>query len=96
MEKRGFIERYREPGDRRKVFVRSTGRHEEQLAEIYRPLAEATDAVLGSFDTSSLESVRDLLGKLAEVSESFVRSSGAGEAERAQGSEDRQDDARPR
>ncbi|MFI5954613.1 MarR family winged helix-turn-helix transcriptional regulator [Cryptosporangium sp. NPDC051539] len=91
LEKRGFVERYREPGDRRKVYVRSTGRHEQELAEIYRPLAEATDAVLSSFDPASLEVVKDLLGKLTEVSQAFLSSSRTGEPESGERGEDRQD-----
>jgi len=72
LERRGFIERYRDAGDRRKVYVRSTGQHEEKLAEIYRPLSEATTSVLESFDVKSLDAVRDVLSRLAEVSRTFI------------------------
>lgn len=73
LEKRGFIERYRDASDRRKVYVRSTGRHEEELAEIYGPLSEATNSVLQSFDVTSLDAVRDVLSQLAAVSQTFIR-----------------------
>ena len=74
LEKRGFIERYRDAADRRKVYVRSTGQHEEKLAEIYGPLSDATNSVLGSFDVRSLDAVRDVLNQLAEVSQAFIAS----------------------
>jgi DNA-binding MarR family transcriptional regulator len=73
LEKRGFIERYRDASDRRKVYVRSTGVHEKELAEIYGPLAEATDAVLGGFDETQLAAVRDVLAQLADASRQFLR-----------------------
>ncbi|GAA0246087.1 MarR family transcriptional regulator [Cryptosporangium japonicum] len=74
LEKRGFVERYRDASDRRKVYVRTTGQHEEKLAEIYGPLSDATTRVLESFDVTSLDAVRDVLSKLAEVSRTFIGS----------------------
>jgi DNA-binding MarR family transcriptional regulator len=72
LERRGFVERYREGTDRRRVFVRSTGRHEAKLAEIYQPLAEATTRILASFDERSLDVVRDVLSQLAGASRDFI------------------------
>ncbi|MFG1925033.1 hypothetical protein [Cryptosporangium sp. NPDC048952] len=68
------IARYRDAADRRKVYVRSTGQHEEKLAEIYGPLSEATNSVLQSFDVTSLDTVRDVLSQLADVSRTFIGS----------------------
>jgi DNA-binding MarR family transcriptional regulator len=62
LEKRGFVERYRGAGDRRTVMVRSTGRHEKELAEI-----------MAAFDAEPLSAVRDLLGQLTDASRRFLR-----------------------
>src|SRR5690242_18147211 len=54
LERRGFVERHRDAVDRRRVYVRSTGRHEQQLTELFAPLATSTTAILEGYDDGQL------------------------------------------
>ncbi|MEU8660407.1 MarR family winged helix-turn-helix transcriptional regulator, partial [Actinoplanes philippinensis] len=64
LENRGLIERRRDPGDRRRVFVHLTGRHHEQLAEAFAPLTELTTRTLADYTDAELELLHGFLGKL--------------------------------
>ncbi|MET9467262.1 MarR family transcriptional regulator [Streptomyces sp. NPDC006544] len=55
MERAGFIERVRDPEDRRRVIVVSTGRREQEVAEAFLPLKDAMRALLDSYDDAQLE-----------------------------------------
>ena len=72
LEQRGFIQRRRDPNDRRRVFVDSTGRHEQALAEIFAPLAAETSAILDKYDEQQLQLVHDLLARLTSASRTFI------------------------
>jgi DNA-binding MarR family transcriptional regulator len=72
LERRGFVERHRDAGDRRRVYVRSTGRHERELAAVYAPLAAATAGILADFGDEQLAVVHDLLARLTAASREFI------------------------
>jgi len=72
LERRGFIERHRDAGDRRRVYVRSTGQHEQQVGASYAPLAEATVAILQGYDEEQLAVIHDVLRRFAEAGEAFI------------------------
>ena len=46
LERRGFVERRRDPADRRKVIVVATGEHIRRTTEIFARLAEATATIV--------------------------------------------------
>ncbi|MEY9855570.1 DNA-binding MarR family transcriptional regulator [Catenulispora sp. GAS73] len=54
LERAGFVERVRGTEDRRKVHVRSTGRHEAALRAAYGQLAEGFEAVATAFSDEQL------------------------------------------
>jgi DNA-binding MarR family transcriptional regulator len=72
LERRGFVERRRDPQDRRRVFVTSTGRHEQQLTEAYGPLSAATAALLDRYDEAQLALIHDFLSRLIDLSREFI------------------------
>jgi DNA-binding MarR family transcriptional regulator len=72
LERRGFVQRHRDPGDRRRVFVRSTGVHEGELAATFAPLATATAQLLAGFSEAELAVVERLLRRLTETSDEFI------------------------
>jgi len=72
LERRGFIERRRDPGDRRRVYVHSTGRHEQALSEAFAPLAADTFAILDEYDEQQLRVIHDLLERLTGASRTFI------------------------
>jgi DNA-binding MarR family transcriptional regulator len=72
LERRGFIQRRRDPADRRRVYVHSTGQHEQALTEIFAPLAEATTGILDGYDDEQLRVAHDLLDRLTGASRDFI------------------------
>lgn len=72
LERRGFVERHRDAGDRRRVYVRSTGRHERELVAMYAPLAAATAGILDDLGDGELTVVHDLLARLTAASRDFI------------------------
>jgi DNA-binding MarR family transcriptional regulator len=72
LERRGFVERYRDPADRRKVYIRSTGRHEQQVGEVFAPLFAATSALLEDSSTADLAVLHRFLGRLVAASREFI------------------------
>ncbi len=73
LERGGFVERHRDPGDRRRVFVRSTGRHERELQQVYAPLSAATSTVFDDYSDGQLEVIHGFLDRLAGSSRDFIR-----------------------
>src|SRR5579875_1334032 len=49
LEGAGFIERRRDPADRRRVFVISTGKREREVAQAFQPLQQATQQLLSGY-----------------------------------------------
>ena len=72
LEKRGFVERRRDPGDRRRVFVHSTGRHEHELAEVFAPLQTATAKAMDDLGVPELALIAEFLRRLAAGSREFI------------------------
>ena len=78
LERAEFIERVRDTGDRRKVHVRSTGRHEEALGAVFAEVADgfattaagypdeqlqAYIAIQGEFNRTALDLTRSIAGR---------------------------------
>jgi DNA-binding MarR family transcriptional regulator len=72
LERRGFVERHRDGVDRRKVYVRSTGRHEAELGAVFAPLSAATAGILDDYPEDQLAVVHDVLARLITASREFV------------------------
>ncbi|WP_157180802.1 MarR family transcriptional regulator [Actinopolymorpha alba] len=64
LERAEFIERRRDPSDRRKVFVSSTGRRSVELASAYAPLSNGFGDLLDEYDDDQLELIADYARKL--------------------------------
>jgi DNA-binding MarR family transcriptional regulator len=78
LERAGFIERVRGTGDRRKVHVRSTGRHEAALGAVFAEVADgfattaarnsdeqlqAYIAIQGEFNRTAVDLTRSIAGQ---------------------------------
>ncbi|GDY30829.1 MarR family winged helix-turn-helix transcriptional regulator [Gandjariella thermophila] len=67
LERAGFVERRRDPADRRRVFVVSTGRHEEELTRIFGLMSERMRDVLRRYDDERLAVAVDFLGAVNDA-----------------------------
>jgi DNA-binding MarR family transcriptional regulator len=79
LERAGFIERVRRAQDRRKVYVRSTGRHEAAVGAVFAQVGQAFGEIMTGYTDDQIEVVVEILSKLNVTSASLVRSLGAGE-----------------
>lgn len=61
LEAGGWVHRERDPGDRRRVFVRMSMERGGEVWPLYRPLAEAIDAYRDRLDARSLKTVVEFL-----------------------------------
>jgi DNA-binding MarR family transcriptional regulator len=61
LEKAGLVERFRDPSDRRKVFVRPCPEALERVGRLYESLAAASLKLASSYSTKDLELIRDYL-----------------------------------
>jgi DNA-binding MarR family transcriptional regulator len=59
LERRGLIERRRDPGDRRKVIVAATGAHVADGDAIFERILQTLHAVLAEYDERTLEIILD-------------------------------------
>ncbi|MER5915147.1 MarR family winged helix-turn-helix transcriptional regulator [Streptomyces sp. NPDC001982] len=73
MEKAGFIERVRDPDDRRRVIVVSTGRREQELAAAFAPLKDVMTAVLESYDDDQLDVIAGFVQRVNELLRDLTR-----------------------
>lgn len=86
LEQRGFIDRRRDPTDRRKVVVVSTGRHEEKLGEIFTRVGEGVIAILGDYSDEQLDFLAEVIQRLNdEAKKEVVQITSAGSAVDADG-----------
>lgn len=67
LEKAGFVERFRDPSDRRKVFVRPRPEAQERVARLYEGLAAAMMKLATSYSTADLELINDYMERSLEV-----------------------------
>ena len=61
LEKAGLVERFRDPADRRKVFVRPRPEALQRVGRLYEGLAAASLKLAASYSTKELELIRDYL-----------------------------------
>ena len=64
LESSGFITRERDTTDRRRVFVRSTGRRDAEVDNTFAPLARATNQVLLECSLEELDVIAKVLSKM--------------------------------
>jgi DNA-binding MarR family transcriptional regulator len=72
LERRGFVTRVRDEGDRRRVFVESTGRHEAEAARLLAPLAESSRTLLAGYDDDQLALLVDFVSKLNDANRAIL------------------------
>jgi DNA-binding MarR family transcriptional regulator len=73
LERRGFIRRLRDDVDRRRVFVVSTGQHEEESARLFAPLDAAAAEIMVGYDDAQLTVIADFLDELNAAQARLVR-----------------------
>ena len=61
LEKAGLVERFRDPSDRRKVFVRPRPEAFQRVGRLYQGLATASLRLAASYSTKELELISDYL-----------------------------------
>ncbi|MGC1483194.1 MAG: MarR family transcriptional regulator [Candidatus Acidiferrum sp.] len=61
LEKAGLVERFRDPGDRRKVFVRPRPQALKRVGRLYEGLAAASLRLVSRYSTKELELIHDYL-----------------------------------
>jgi DNA-binding MarR family transcriptional regulator len=73
LERRGFVERRRDPADRRKVVVVATGRHDSVLGSIFGEVESFTREVLADYDEDQLALLAEFLERLNRGTERLTR-----------------------
>jgi DNA-binding MarR family transcriptional regulator len=77
LERAGFIERQRDASDRRRVYVHSTGRHEADLADAFRPLDEAMRGLLAGQGDAQLEFLAGFIADLNQAARGALAATAA-------------------
>lgn len=72
LERRGFINRHRDATDRRKVLVRSTGRHEAEVAEIFGVMSTGFDAILADYSDEQLAFLGEVMARFNDTARTFT------------------------
>jgi DNA-binding MarR family transcriptional regulator len=72
LERSGFVERCRDAADRRKVLVRSTGRHEVALGEIFGRVESTFTAIADEYDDDQLALIVGFVVRLNEMARAFT------------------------
>jgi DNA-binding MarR family transcriptional regulator len=67
LERKGFVQRERDPADRRKVMVAMTAAGRELIGGLYGPLAHEGSQGLARFTEAELEKVLEFLGEATEL-----------------------------
>jgi DNA-binding MarR family transcriptional regulator len=72
LEKRGFVERARDPDDRRKVIIRPTGAHDREAAAIFALVETGFTRMISDYDTESLEQITGFIRRCNDESSRLV------------------------
>ncbi len=67
LEKAGYVRRFRDEVDRRRVLVEVTARMQTLTGELYGPLAESGAEMMSGFSEQQLLAVRDLLREATQL-----------------------------
>lgn len=67
LERAGLVERFRDPTDRRKVFVRPRPEALQRVGRLYEGLAEGMMKLASSYSTSDLALINDYMERSLEV-----------------------------
>ena len=67
LEKAGYVRRFRDEVDRRRVLVEVTDRMQKLTGELYGPLAESGAEMMSGFSEQQLLAVRDLLREATQL-----------------------------
>ncbi|MGB7282098.1 MAG: MarR family transcriptional regulator, partial [Candidatus Acidiferrum sp.] len=67
LEKAGLVERFRDPSDRRKVFVRPLPEALRRVGRHYEGLAAASMKLASSFSTAQLQVIHDYLERILQI-----------------------------
>jgi DNA-binding MarR family transcriptional regulator len=73
LEKRGFVSRTRDPGDRRRVTLRLTVDASRRAWEAYGPLGEMGAPIVGELSDKELETIIGFLRGGTEINERRAR-----------------------
>ena len=73
LEKRGFVSRTRDPGDRRRVTLRLTADASRRAWEAYGPLGEMGAPIVGELSDKDLETIIGFLRGGTEINERRAR-----------------------
>ena len=74
LERAGFVERVRGTQDRRKVHVRSTGRHEAALGDVFSEVADAFGNVAARHPDQELRSFIAIMNEFNRAAFDLARS----------------------
>lgn len=83
LEKRGFINRQRDPNDRRKVVVVSTGKQEAETGQQFARLGALVGDVVARYSTDQLELIVGFLREMEAAAKQFTEELTAESAESA-------------
>ncbi|GAA4208360.1 MarR family transcriptional regulator [Actinocatenispora rupis] len=72
LERRGLVERRRDPADRRKVVIVATGTHVERAQRIFAGLGAEVERVLDEYDEDRLAAFVSIIRRLNEVSREYT------------------------
>ncbi len=68
LEKRDFVERHRDPSDRRKVLVRVKMESLAEIAPLYTAIGEAYMGLVERYDDEALRAICDYMERTTEIS----------------------------
>lgn len=78
LERAGLVERIRDTDDRRKVHIRSTGRHEAALGAIFAEVTAAFGKVAAEHPDEHLRAFISIMGEFNRAALELARSIGSG------------------
>ncbi|HSL33364.1 MAG TPA: MarR family transcriptional regulator [Candidatus Limnocylindrales bacterium] len=73
LERKGFVQRVRDTGDRRRILVELTGQAIERSAELYGPLVTEGNRMIERYSEAELALVRDYLRASIELTDRHRR-----------------------